>query len=142
MAALLHCSLVLHIGSLDGLHQLWVSVYAEFKCAVSLNHAQLVLPNIYCIGSSSIMTLLSEPFQLFNLIQALVLMSVSVYLRNNGIDLLYEEGVSGTWRNLLILASGLIWLNLLGIVCHMMKGFSVFVNATVQVREETSFELK
>ena len=77
-----------------------------------------------------------ELWRLLNLLQAFVLMSASIYLRNNGIDLLNEEGVSGTWRNILILTSGLIWLNLLGIVCHIMKGFSVFVYATTQVREE------
>lgn len=81
------------------------------------------------------MALLNESFRLFQVIQALVLMSASIYLRSNGL-LLDEEGVSGTWRNVLILTSGLIWLNLLGIVCHTLKGFSVFVYATIQVRKE------
>jgi len=85
------------------------------------------------MGSSSIMALLNESFRLMHLIQALALMSASIYLRNNGTDLLYEEGVSGTWRNVLILTSGLIWLNLLGIGCHTLKGFSVFVYATIQI---------
>ncbi|KAK1747366.1 hypothetical protein QTG54_001329 [Skeletonema marinoi] len=89
------------------------------------------------MGSSSIIvSLMYESWRLLNLLQAFVLMSASIYLRNNGIDLLNEEGVSGTWRNILILTSGLIWLNLLGIVCHIMKGFSVFVYATTQNRKE------
>ena len=98
-------------------------------CRLIKRSSYYLFGSFYFIGSNGNM----KEFQVMNLLQVLTLMPASIYLRNNGVDLLYEEGVNGTWRNVLILAAGLIWLNLMGIVCHAMKGFSVFVNATAQV---------
>ncbi|KAL7534221.1 hypothetical protein ACHAWF_004759 [Thalassiosira exigua] len=65
-------------------------------------------------------------------VQAILLMSSSIYLRKNGLNLV-EEGESGPWRSILITNSVFIWLMMMGIACHTMKGFSVFVHATVQI---------
>jgi len=93
----------------------------------------LLLP-LLRVGSSSVVgSLLHDPFRLFNIFQAFALMSSSLYLRNNGVDLLYEEGGNGTWRNVLIMTSGFIWINMLGIICHTLRGFSVFVNASIKI---------
>lgn len=69
-------------------------------------------------------------------------MSSSLYLRNNGVDLLYEEGGNGTWRNVLIMTSGFIWINMLGIICHTLRGFSVFVNASIKVSVDAGIRIQ
>mmetsp|Transcript_9865 Transcript_9865/g.22189 ORF Transcript_9865/g.22189 Transcript_9865/m.22189 type:complete len:737 (+) Transcript_9865:240-2450(+) len=68
-------------------------------------------------------------YHLMTLVQAIMLLVSSIYLRNNGMNLM-----SGSpWRNILIANSVFIWMTMMGIVCHTMKGFSVFVHATVQI---------
>mmetsp|Transcript_38896 Transcript_38896/g.71270 ORF Transcript_38896/g.71270 Transcript_38896/m.71270 type:complete len:713 (+) Transcript_38896:152-2290(+) len=86
---------------------------------------------VSAIGSSEKWTKI-KVFHLITVVQAIVLMASSIYLRNNGLNL-GEEGESGPWRNILIINSLLIWVTMIGIGCHTLKGFSVFVHATVQI---------
>ena len=87
---------------------------------------------LYCVTGSSEKWTKIKVFHLITVVQAIVLMASSIYLRNNGLNLAEEEE-SGPWRNILIINSLLIWVTMIGIGCHTMKGFSVFIHATVQV---------
>lgn len=69
---------------------------------------------------------------MISIIQAITLLLSAIHLRNNAVNF-SESGGSRFWRNILIINAFMIWLTLLGIVCHTLKGFSVFVNATIQV---------
>ena len=73
-------------------------------------------------------------FHMTTIIQAATLLASAIHLRSNEINL-SEEGESGPWRNILIVNAALIWFTIMGIVCHTMKGFSVFVHATIQVSD-------
>lgn len=91
----------------------------------------LVKRFISALGSSEHWSKINH-WNMMNVMQAILLMASSIHLRNNGLDL-SQEGESGPWRNALIVTSVIIWLTMLGIVCHTLKGFSVFVQATVQI---------
>ena len=105
-----------------------MSWYTRFFASIL---SQLFIVCCVATGSSEHWSKVSG-FHCTTLIQAATLLASAIHLRSNTISL-SEEVESGPWRNILIVNSALIWFTLMGIVCHTMKGFSVFVHATIQV---------